>query len=526
MRLSSRTALAGSLLAVTLLASGCSGSSGTANGDSGHPRTGGTLRIGLDYDPVCLDPQQSALGQSLDVGRQLVDSLTDQDPRDGKTVPWLATRWKADPEATRFTFTLRAGATFSDGTPVDAPAVKANFDAVHELGAAASRGAVYLDGYRETRVSGARTLTVVFDKPNAQFLRGTSTVSLGLLSPGSLRRTPQERCTGHLVGSGPFVLDRYRPNTSVTLDRRKGYSWGSRLWQREGGAYLEGVEYRIVPENTTRSGALSAGQLDVATALAPQDRERFSAPGWSLLTRTAPGVDLSLYVNTRRTALREAAVRQALQKGIDREAVATTFLSSRKLAATSVLSSTTPGYTDLGDRLAHDPAGARRLLDKAGWRPGADGIRVKNGVRLRLDAVFVRQQSLELVQQQLKDIGVELRLRQLTVSRFPEVLAAGSYDLSLQSANRADPDILTTAFAGGTPVADARLRSELRRATSSTDEATRSSLFAAAQRRLVDEGHVLPLNETEETAALSTRVHGLTRDASNRLVLHDTWTTG
>ncbi|NJA57654.1 ABC transporter substrate-binding protein, partial [Streptomyces sp. NEAU-H3] len=143
MRLSSRTALAGSLLAVTLLASGCSGSSGTANGDSGHPRTGGTLRIGLDYDPVCLDPQQSALGQSLDVGRQLVDSLTDQDPRDGKAVPWLATRWKADHEATRFTFTLRAGATFSDGTPVDARAVKANFDAVHELGAAASRGAVY-----------------------------------------------------------------------------------------------------------------------------------------------------------------------------------------------------------------------------------------------------------------------------------------------------------------------------------------------------------------------------------------------
>lgn len=514
------------LLALALLFTGCSGGASPTGGASGPPQEGGTLRIGLDYDPVCLDPQQSALGQSLDVGRQVVDSLTDQDPRTGRTVPWLARSWKSDAHATRFTFTLRAGATFSDGTPVDAKAVKANLDTVHRLGAAASRGAVYLTGYRETRVEGPHTVTVVFGAPNAQFLRGTSTVSLGLLSPASLKHTPQQRCTGQLRGSGPYTLGTYRPNTSVTLHRRTGYAWGSSLWSRHGGAYLKTIEYRVVPENTTRSGALSSGQLDAGTAVAPQDRERFSGGGFSLLRRTSPGVDLSLLVNSARPALRDVRVRRALQKGIDRAAIASAFLSSPKLAASGVLSSTTPDYDDLGTRLAHDPEGAARLLDAAGWHPGPDGIRVKDGKPLALDAVFVRQQSLELVQQQLKDIGVQLRLRPLTVSRFPQVLAAGSYDLSLQSANRADPDVLTTVFAGRKPVADKTVRAQLRGASGSSDAATRTRLFDGAQRRLVDDAHVLPLNEVEETVALAARVHGLRYDASNRLLLHDTWIGG
>ncbi|MFD3523527.1 ABC transporter substrate-binding protein [Streptomyces sp. NPDC058653] len=509
-------------VAALIALTGCSGG---ADGGArpGQPRDGGTLRLGLDHDPVCLDPQQSALGQSLDIGRQVVDSLTDQDPRTGKTVPWLATSWKSDERATRFTFTLRPGVTFSDGEPLDAKALKANFDAVHRLGPALSRGAVHLSGYRETRVEGPRTATVLFATPNAQFLRGTSTVSLGLLSPRSLARSPRERCTGEIRGTGPFTLDTYRANTSVTLNRRPGYDWGSPLWARRGGAYLKSVEYRVVPENTTRSGSLSSGQLDVATAVAPQDTARFEGGGFALLRRTGPGVPLALHVNTARPALGDVRVRRALQKGIDREAIALAFLSSPRLAASGVLSSTTPDYTDLGARLGHDPDGAKRLLDAAGWRPGPDGVRVKEGEQLRLDAVFVRQQSLELVQQQLKEIGVRLELRPLTVSRFPQVLGSGEYDLSLQSANRADPDVLTTVFTEQNPVPDRALRADLRRASASADDAERERIFGRVQTRLVEDAHVLPLNEVEVTVARSDRVHGLGLDASNRLLLHDTW---
>src|ERR1700704_5838230 len=87
--------------------------------------------------PPCLDPQQVGLNASLNIGRQLVDSLIDQDPQSGEFKPWLAESWQVNDTATSFTFKLRQGATFSDGTPVDASAVKNNFDAVVKLGAKA-----------------------------------------------------------------------------------------------------------------------------------------------------------------------------------------------------------------------------------------------------------------------------------------------------------------------------------------------------------------------------------------------------
>ncbi|WP_338693517.1 ABC transporter substrate-binding protein [Streptomyces sp. Q6] len=503
-------------------ASACSGATSDA-GYSGPPRSGGTLRLALDFDPVCLDPQQSALGQSLNIGRQVVDSLTDQDPRTGRLVPWLATSWTTDAKATRFTFRLRDGATFSDGGAVDATAVKKNLDALHDLGAASSRGAVYLSGYRRTVVEDAHTATVVFDRPNAQFLRATSTTSLGLLSPKTLTRTPQERCRGEIAGSGPFTVGAYRPNTSVTLARRSGYHWGSTRWRHEGGAYLKRVEYRIVPESTTRSGSLSAGRLDAVTPVAPQDAERFTQGDFRLLTRTDPGVVLSLYVNAERPELRDVRVRRALQKGIDRTAVATAFLGSADAAATGVLSSTTPGYRDLTADLAHDAAGAERLLDDAGWHKGGDGVRTRNGKRLVVDAIFVRQQSLELVQQQYKEIGVELRLRQLTINQFPQTLKSKDYDLTLQNAGRADPDVLTTVFADQSPVAAPDLRDRLHAASASPDEKTRTADFTAVQSALVRDGFVLPVSETRTTVAYTHRVRGLRLDASNRLSLYDTW---
>jgi peptide/nickel transport system substrate-binding protein len=517
------TRMTASLFAVALSGLvGCSAADSDA-AYSGPPRSGGTLRLALDFDPVCLDPQQSALGQSLNIGRQVVDSLTDQDPKTGRTVPWLAKSWTVNDTATRFTFRLRDGVTFSDGAPLNASALKANFDAMHALGAVSARGAVYLKGYQKTTVVDARTATVAFERPNVRFLRATSTVSLGLLSPRSLARAPQRRCQGELAGSGPFTLGSYHANTSVTLNRRAGYTWGSPLWKHSGTAYLRSVEYRIVPESTTRSGSLASGQLDAATPVAPQDIAQFSGNGFRLLNRVEPGVVLSLYVNTARPAVNDPKVRQALQKAVDREAVGTAFLGSGSRAATSVLSSTTPHYTDLGAALAHDPAGARQLLDRAGWRAGPDQIRVKDGKRLSLEAIYVRQQSLELVQQQFKAVGVELRLRQLTVAQFTQALRSGSYDLTLQSATRSDPDVLTTVFADQSPVPDAALRARLNAASSSSDDRRRTADFTAAQRELVDEAYVLPVNEVAQTVAQSDKVRALAFDASNRILLHDTW---
>ena len=110
------------------------------------PQYGGILKVALDGDPACVDPQQPGNNTALNIGRQITDSLTDQDPETGNIVPWLATSWKAEEDNRRFTFVLRDGATFSDGSKLDADAVKANFDGIVKMGARASLASTYLAG--------------------------------------------------------------------------------------------------------------------------------------------------------------------------------------------------------------------------------------------------------------------------------------------------------------------------------------------------------------------------------------------
>jgi len=105
------------------------------------PQSGGVLKVALAGDPQCVDPHQPGNNTALNIARQITDSLTDQDPKTGAIVPWLATDWKVEDNSRRFTFVLRDGVTFADGTPVDADAVKANFEGrVRRLGAKPNPG--------------------------------------------------------------------------------------------------------------------------------------------------------------------------------------------------------------------------------------------------------------------------------------------------------------------------------------------------------------------------------------------------
>ncbi|MDI2132034.1 ABC transporter substrate-binding protein [Yinghuangia seranimata] len=526
------------LTALALAASGCSGADPAtgagASADAGPPRTGGTLTFALAVDPTCVDPQQYGLNASLNIGRQLVDSLTDQDPATGEIKPWLAQSWEVDPTATAFTFHLRPGVTFSDGGPVDAAAVKANLDGIAALGAKASIGSGYLAGYKASTVVDPTTVRVEFKAPSAQFLQATSTVSLGLVSPATFAKTPEERCLGALVGSGPFVFGSYKQNQSVEITRRAGYAWGSSLWKKQGEAYLDKVVYKIVPESGVRAGALESGQVDAISDVQPQDEPRFAA-GYTVLTRPNPGFVFSLHPNVTRPGLDDEHVRQAIQKAVNRPELTTTVLSTKYKAATSVLASVTPGYTDLGAALAYDPEGAKRILDAAGWLPGGDGIRAKDGRKLSLDVVFApafnaSQTVLELLQQQLKKVGVDLRLRKLTAGEQNTVQTSGDFDFSYYNLTRSDPDVLRVVFStkglnrGRLPLGPQD--TALDQQAQLVDPAARAAQVAEAQRQLVDHGYTIPLFELAQVHGFAAKVQGVTLDASSRLNFHDAWLKG
>ncbi|SER08570.1 ABC transporter substrate-binding protein [Actinokineospora terrae] len=528
------------LVLVLGLAAACgttNAAGGGGGGDAGPPKPGGTLRLGISSNPDCLDPQQVGTNAALNVGRQLVDSLTDQDPANGKITPWLAEKWEVNADSTSFTFTLRKGATFSDGTPVDAAAVKGSFDGIKAIGPKAQLGNGYLAAYKGATVVDPSTVRLDFSAPSAQFLQASSTMSLGVLAPSAYRKSPEQRCQGDgLVGSGPFVFESFKSNQQIVITKRKGYAWGSPLWKHTGEAYLDKVEFRVVPEPGVRTGSLASGQLDAITDVQPVDEPQFAGNGFTEPVRANPGIVFNLHANTTRGVLTDLKVRQAVLKGVNRQEVTDTVLTKNYKPASSILGSATPLHLDLSKELAYDPDGAKKLLDEQGWAPGPDGIRVKDGTRLSAKIVFSlvfnqNQSVLELVQQQLRKIGFDLQIEQRTTAETQQLTLAGDYDFIWYNTTRADADILRQLFstkAGNRSklTAGNPLDATLDKQAATVDEATRKPAVEEAQRVIVEQAYAVPVFELTQVWGLGPKTHDVAFEASSRMRLFDAWLAG
>lgn len=524
------TAAAGLTAALGLgVLTACGTAAGQGGDDhTGPPVSGGTLRVAFDADITCADGQQVGNNTALNVSRQITDSLTDQDPETGEIVPWLAESWDISDDSTTFTFHLRDGVTFTDGSPFTATSVKDNFEGIVDLGAKSSLGSTYLAGLAGIDTPDPRTVTLRFTDPNAQFLQASSTMTLGFYAPSTLKETPEQRCTGDLVGTGPFRLTDFRPSGGASLVRNDDYRWASSLAEHEGPAYLDGIDFTVVPESGVRNGSLASGQIDVDTAVQPQDEELLDQSGFPIIDRPNPGVNYSLFPNWKKGPFTDPRIRTAVNAAINREEL-TAVLSTRQKAATSALGSTTPGYTDQSDLLRYDPDAADRLLDEAGWtgRDG-DGFRAKDGKRLVIPVGYWQTAPfLELVQQQLRAVGVDLRLEKKTMAETAAAQQARTNDVEFYNLTRSDPDVLRTVFdANGRNVNNrpaGHVDDLLRDSLATTDTGARADTVADITAELIEDGNVIPLVELSGISVTSPHVHGYRYEASSRLQLVDTW---
>jgi peptide/nickel transport system substrate-binding protein len=517
------------VLATLTTLSACGSAAGQrGDGYTGPPVSGGTLRVAFDADITCADGQQVGNNTALNVSRQLTDSLTDQDPATGKIVPWLAESWEVSDDSTTFTFHLRDGVHFTDGTPFTSQSVKDNFEGIVDLGAKSSLGSTYLAGLTGIDTPDPRTVTVRFAEPDAQFLQASSTMTLGFYAPSTLAETPEQRCTGDLVGTGPFTLTDFSPAGGASLVRNDDYRWGSALAQHQGPAYLDGIDFTVVPESGVRNGSLASGQIDVDTAVQPQDEELLDQSGFPIVDRPNPGVNYSLFPNWKKGPFTDPRVRQAVNAAVNRDEL-TAVLSARQKPATSVLGSTTPGYTDQSDLLRHDPDTANRLLDEAGWTGrDSDGFRTKDGARLTVPVGYWQTAPfLELVQQQLRAVGVDLQLEKKTMAETSAAQQARTNDVEFYNLTRSDPDVLRTVFdAGGRNVNNrpaGHVDDLLGDSLATTDPAARARTVGDITADLVRDGNVIPLVELSGISATAPDVHGYRYEASSRLQLLDTW---
>ncbi|WP_328393952.1 ABC transporter substrate-binding protein [Nocardia sp. NBC_00416] len=513
-RLPRRILLATALMAV---AAACAPGPTTTSG------AGGPLRIALPADPTCLDPQQTGQLAAMDISRSIVDTLTDQDPETGRIVPWLAESWTISPDARSFTFVLRPGVTFSDGTTVDSTAVKSTFDSLSRL--PANGAPAYIRGYTGTTVVDPRTFTVSFAMANAQFLQATSGAGLGILSAATAATPLEQRCRGQFVGSGPYVLDHYTANQEVVLRKRSDYTWPSSIATNKGAAHIDEVRFVFVPEAGARTGALSSGQVQIAENIQATDQNLFDGNGFRLLVTSAPGVAPPLSLN-HAGILSDQRVRQALSLAIDRRDLVDSVVGTRAEPATSVLSSTTPFYTPT-DNLRYDPVEAGRLLDEAAWVPGPDGIRVKDGRRLTLNWLIPAPMPAhnEYVQQRLRRIGVDVQLNVAPPAKYTEQQAAGNFDITAVAVTRADPDVLRNLFYSKGQnlwhLPPTELDTYLEQQAAAVDDATRQEAVTKAVSWILAHADTVPLYENAQVHGVAQQVGDLETDASTRLDLHD-----
>ena len=199
------------------------------------------------------------------------------------------------------------------------------------------------------------------------------------------------------------------------------------MFEHTGPAYLDKIVFAAIPEDSARLGSLESGQIDSLHYVQPSEETRLIDEGWNLVYADYLGTPINIVLRPEAEIVDDVRVRQALQVGIDREDLVSTVYNENWNAATSTVQKAAPGWVDLSDELAYDPDAAEDLLDAAGWsEKNADGIRVRDGQTLTLPGytspnLNTSPSILELVAQQLKDIGIDLQLSTTDATTYVEI---------------------------------------------------------------------------------------------------------
>ncbi|MDW5596838.1 ABC transporter substrate-binding protein [Conexibacter stalactiti] len=543
------------LLAAVATTSGCGSSDGsggataatTASADAdalpsgGRAVDGGTLTYAADTEPEHLDPGVAGTDAAALAVRNVVDSLVAQS-LDGEPLPWLASEWTVSDDGRVYEFRLRDGVRFHDGEPFDAAAVKANFDRL--LGPQESPGGAQslVEPIKRVTVVDPSTVRFTLKRPYAPFLTSLSHAFLGIVSPAQLAGDRASLPT-RPIGTGPFRVVKWNKGSDLTLERNPDYAWAPEGAANQGPPHLDQVVFRYLPEGSVRAGTLTSGQADVALSIPPVALDGIARnPRLAVSRYDDPGANYVLFLNTRKAPTDDVRVRQALLHAIDVEPIVRSLYRGAFAAPLSILSPTTLGYTPVESAVAYDPDLSARLLDEAGWSErDADGYRVKDGRRLRLDWPTVaefqarddRTTFQQLVQSAARRAGFELDLRPTPNTKIVTPMVGGDYNALDFSNKSPDPDILYDLFGsrrtldqGGANMskfADPEVDRWLAEGQASQERGAREAAYAQVQERLLEQAVALPFYVHPTIVGVGRHVRGLEWTPAASLSLQGAW---
>ena len=354
-----------------------------------------TLVMGSEGDPVLLDGALVSDGPSLRVIAQMFEGLVGLKAGTTKVIPLLATGWTTSKNGKSWTFKLRKGVKFHDGTIMDAKSVCFNFSRQYSLPAnlqgentnyywftvfgGYAKPATGNPGpdkslYRGCKVVNPSTARIILNRPSSSFLAALALSNFGIASPAALIKYRADAATigsdgvirplgtfatENPIGTGAFKFESWRIGDKLVLARYDGY-WGTK-------AKLKRVIVRPIPDSTARLQALQSGEIDAMNLLAPQDVPTVEGNS-SLKVLSRPAFNIGYVgINQKIGPLSNLKVRQAVAHGLDRKAVIGAFYGGRGQVANQFLPPLVEGYAKTGvPDYPYNPEKAKALLREAG----------------------------------------------------------------------------------------------------------------------------------------------------------------
>lgn len=410
-------------LAGALVLSGCAPAA-TSTGSaapSGAAGAGGTLVVGVTSEPDTLFPWKATQFQAVNVLQNIYGTLTEFD-KDLNVVPGLAESWDTSSDGLTLTLHLRKGVTFDDGSAFDSADVKFSLDKIKEE-ATAAVAAASLASVKSVDATDPETVTVHLSAPDAGLLANLGVVNMAMLSSddteAALNTTPN--------GTGPFALKERKANQSLSLVRNDAY-WGDKT-------KLDGVEFRVIPDESSIVSAMQSGNVQFAVFDDPLVAQTAAAAG--LAVAKTPQLSYHvLQLNARKGPLTDVNVRLAMQCAIDRQQVLDTAAAGEGEITGPI---TSPAFrSDPNSRPCptRDLTKAAEYLAKAGK---SDGVTIKTIVSQGEYSTSVNEaQNLKA---QLAEAKITLDLDVLESGAYVDRWIGADFEAAVAlNGGRPDPD--------------------------------------------------------------------------------------
>jgi peptide/nickel transport system substrate-binding protein len=405
-----------------------------APADAQAPRKGGRATVVSAQEPKTLLPHLDLLTLSREVQRLTFDGLLTLDDR-GEYVARLAAEVPTvdnggvAPDGRTYTFKLRPGVKWSDGTPFTAADVEFTWRLVTDAKLPVPSRIGWGDVER-VETPDATTVRFRLAKPSLAFL-GTMASDRGYIVPKHLldgKDVVGSELNRKPVGTGPFLVKEWVAGSHVQLVRNPDY-------REPGKPLLDEILVRIIPATAGQRAALQRGETDLQLHLPTADVAFVKGLADVKLIAAPSYAWWHFWLNSEDPVLRERGVRQALAHGLDRATIAGTVMAGLVGPLHAALPPAHWAHNPGVRAYAYDPARAAALLDEAGWKPGAGGIRQKDGKPLALEILNIageaeRLQVVQIVQAGWRQLGIDAKIRTIDGPAFPPAMNKGEFQVA------------------------------------------------------------------------------------------------